>query len=320
MVSKKYRAQYAITADEIKKGVGRRLDKFLAERLSDLSRSYIQKLIAGGEITVRNCKVDKSYRLQEGDHILINIPAPRTVDLTPEKMELDIIHEDKEILVLNKPAGLVVHPDKHHQKGTLVHGLLYHISDLPAINGVYRPGIVHRLDKDTSGVLVTAKTENSMCCLLSQFEERKVKKVYRALVWGQVPHKKGKIKAPIGRDPDHRTRMKVRKENSREAVTHFEVLEIYHDFSYLELVLETGRTHQARVHLDFMGYPVVGDEKYNQCQQGKVTEIRGEKINRHLLHAFQLGFYHPGHQEFVSYEAPLPEIFQKMIDSSGKTG
>ena len=288
---------------------GRRIDKFLAEKHKDFSRSYIQKLIDEGHVKVNNKSIKKSYKLKDGDEIKIYEKENEKLDLEPYKIDLDIIYEDKNIIVINKPAGLLVHPSPHEKKETLVNALLYYTDDLSGIGGVIRPGIVHRLDKNTSGAIVVAKDDKSHKNLVKQFKNRNTKKIYKALVKGNFKYKDGKIDAPIGRDPKNRTKMAVTKKNSKRAVTYFEVLKKKDDYAYLRLKLETGRTHQIRVHLAYLGYPIIGDQKYDKKV---VTEINDIKIKRHMLHCSNLGFYHPIKEEWMEFEADLASDFLKL--------
>lgn len=286
-----------------------RIDKFLAEKHKDFSRSYIQKLIDEGHVKVNNKSIKKSYKLKDGDEIKIYEKENEKLDLEPYKIDLDIIYEDKNIIVINKPAGLLVHPSPHEKKETLVNALLYYTDDLSGIGGVIRPGIVHRLDKNTSGAIVVAKDDKSHKNLVKQFKNRNTKKIYKALVKGNFKYKDGKIDAPIGRDPKNRTKMAVTKKNSKRAVTYFEVLKKKDDYAYLRLKLETGRTHQIRVHLAYLGYPIIGDQKYDKKV---ITEINDIKIKRHMLHCSNLGFYHPIKEEWMEFEADLASDFLKL--------
>ena len=288
---------------------GLRIDKFLAEKHKDFSRSYIQKLIDEGHVKVNNKSIKKSYKLKDGDEIKIYEKENEKLDLEPYKIDLDIIYEDKNIIVINKPAGLLVHPSPHEKKETLVNALLYYTDDLSGIGGVIRPGIVHRLDKNTSSAIVVAKDDKSHKNLVKQFKNRNTKKIYKALVKGNFKYKDGKIDAPIGRDPKNRTKMAVTKKNSKRAVTYFEVLKKKDDYAYLRLKLETGRTHQIRVHLAYLGYPIIGDQKYDKKV---ITEINDIKINRHMLHCSNLGFYHPIKEEWMEFEADLASDFLKL--------
>lgn len=302
------KTEFLITGKQ--SNLNQRLDKFLDLMLKNCSRSYIQKLIKQGHVLVNEEVVSKSYRLKKEDQVVIDPPKPEDLSFEPISMELDIVYEDKFLMIINKPADLVVHPDAHHRKETLVNGLLDYFDKLPVVNGVYRPGIVHRLDKDTTGALVVAKTEPVMKNLLKQFKEREVEKNYRAVACGVVPHDRGKIDAPIGRDENQRTRMIVRKNKSREAVTRFEVLARKNNYTYLNLKPKTGRTHQIRVHLEFMGFPLAGDKIYDNPGIYDKKQV-GKNNNfipyRPLLHAYQIGFNHPVKDKFVEFEVPVPE-------------
>lgn len=290
--------EYRVDVDDNKT----RVDKYLARNIQDLSRSYIQDLIDEGKVMVNNRVVKKSYQLQTGDQILVKIPPPRAYDLEPLTMNLDILYEDKDILVINKQPNLTVHPVPGNRTHTLVNALLAYTDDLSGIHGMKRPGIVHRLDKNTSGALVVAKNDKSHRNLVNQFKDRKIKKNYRTLLTGRLKYRSGKIDAPIGRDPANRTKMKVIKENSKEAVTIFKVLEEFSDCTYVEVSLKTGRTHQIRVHFSYIGHPVIGDTRYGPCENKY-----GAK--RQLLHAYLLGFYHPVMGEWMEVKAPLAEDF-----------
>ena len=255
-----------------------RADKYLAKKMNGYSRSRIQDLFVSKNVFVDGNPVKKSYQLSKGERITVKIPEPDEPEIEPVKMNLDILFEDDDIIVLNKPSGLVVHPAPGTDEPTLLHGLLYHTRGLSSIGGVKRPGIVHRLDKDTSGVMVIAKTDKSHKNLSLQFKNREVTKFYRTVVEGKLKYFSGKIEAPIGRNPDNRTKMAVIEKNSRQAITYFKELDYSSDYTYIEAKPLTGRTHQIRVHLSYMGHPVVGDRKYGKAG----------KADRHLLHAFLL--------------------------------
>ncbi len=283
-----------------------RLDKFISEIKSNLSRNQIQKMIDNGQIKVNNKKEKKSYKVSYKDQIVIYRKEDRLLDLAKKEMDLDIIFEDEEVIVINKPAGLIVHPVKGNKKDTLVNALLAHSEKLGSINGTIRPGIVHRLDKNTSGTIVVAKSQKSLNNLIKQFKKRQVKKVYRTILKGTLPYNSGTIDAPIGRDPKNRTRMAVVKKNSKKAITEFKVIKRFSNYSYLKVVLKTGRTHQIRVHFAYIGFPILGDNKY-----GGQAEILN--LDHLLLHAYQLGFYHPLKDNWVEFEAELPEEFKKTL-------
>ncbi len=287
-----------------------RLDKYLAKENDDLSRNYIQQLIDKELVLVNNRIEKKSYQLKEGDEITLELPEPEEVKLKAEKIDFDLIYEDENLLVLNKPAGLVIHPGAGHSSGTLVNGLLEYCDDLSGINGELRPGIVHRLDKDTSGAMVVAKNDRAHRDLAKQFKERKVKKTYLALVYGKLKHERGKIDAAIGRDPRNRKKMTVTSKNSKRAVSNFEVLSINSGFSLLKVEIETGRTHQIRVHLDYINYPIVGDPKYGS--KNSRNAIPG--LERQFLHAYQLGFKDPITDEFSQYQAELSSDLKQVLN------
>ena len=288
---------------------GYRLDKFLAKKHEDFSRSYIQKLIDEEYVKVNNKNIKKSYILKQRDIVEVYEKENEKLDLEPYKIELNIIYEDENIIVINKPAGLLVHPSPHEKKKTLVNALLYYTDDLSGIGGVIRPGIVHRLDKNTSGAIVVAKDDKSHKNLSKQFKKRNTKKIYKAIVDGKFKYKDGKIDAPIGRDPSNRTRMAVTKKNSKRAVTYFEVLKKTENYSYVKLKIETGRTHQIRVHLAYLGYPIIGDQKYAETP---VIKINNSKVKRQMLHCSNLGFYHPIKGDWMEFEADLASDFLEL--------
>ena len=289
---------------------GLRIDKFLAEKHKDFSRSYIQKLINDEFVEVNDNSIKKSYKLKKGDIIKIYEKKNEELNLEPYKLNLDIIYEDKNIIIINKPAGLLVHPSPHEKKKTLVNALLDYTNDLSGIGGVKRPGIVHRLDKNTSGAIVVAKDDKSHRNLIKQFKNRETKKIYKAVVKGKFKYKSGKINAPIGRDPNNRTKMAVTKKNSKKSITHFEVIEKNSDYSYLKLKIETGRTHQIRVHLAYLGYPILGDSKYSKNDQKEKLDY---DLKRQLLHSFNLGFSHPIKNKWMEFKAKLPADFSEII-------
>lgn len=289
---------------------GSRLDIYLSRQIPDLSRSRAQKLIEDDCVFINQALcADKNYRLQAGDQVSVNIPYPEEPGLEPEEIRLDIIYEDQDLLVINKQRGMVVHPAPGHSKGTLVNALLSHCSDLSGIGGVMRPGIVHRLDKDTSGLLIVAKNDIAHRALSGQLKDRQLHREYIALVNGEVRPKIGRIEAPIGRHPRNRKKMAVLT-GGREAITRYRVLKYFDRYSLLKLILETGRTHQIRVHLAYIGYPVVGDPVYAKGGPGKLpTELAAPQA----LHAWRLTFKHPRTAERVQFSAPLPVEFTKTL-------
>lgn len=287
---------------------GKRLDVFLAEQFKELSRSYIQKLIADGMVLVNNLPQRANFRLKEGYVINLRVPELEPLQVAAEPLALDIYYEDADLIVVNKPRGMVTHPADGNFTGTLVNALLYHCQDLSGINGVMRPGIVHRLDKDTSGLIVVAKNDLAHTALAQQFKDRRVNRRYLALVHGRIREQTGEVDAPIGRDPRDRQRMAVVHKNSKPAVTTYRVLKRYQNYTYLSLKLMTGRTHQIRVHMAFIGHPVVGDPKYGPSKAH--FDLDGQ-----FLHAEILGFEHPRTGQYLEFRAPLPEVLQKILQS-----
>ena len=289
---------------------GGRLDQQITAHISDVSRNRIQKLIRSGLITVDDIRIVKpGHSLKGGERVSVVIPAPASSDLVPEAIPLDIIYEDRNVVIVNKPAGMVVHPSAGHDSGTLVQAVLAHAPDIEGIGEVLRPGVVHRLDKDTSGIIVFAKNDAAHQQLQAQFKEREVKKVYHALVDGAPPSPSGKIETHIGRDPKYRQKMAVvSKAKGREASTIYHTEENFSQHTFLEVHPHTGRTHQIRVHLAFIGCPVVGDTFYG---------VRGATlpVSRHLLHASQLEITLPEHDEPSTHKAPLPRDFLDVLTS-----
>ncbi|GAA4857651.1 RluA family pseudouridine synthase [Paenibacillus vulneris] len=287
---------------------GERIDKFITESLEeDVSRTQVQQWIKDGHLTVNGATVKANYKIAEGDRLLLTIPEPEELNLEPEPIPLEVVYEDSDVIVVNKPRGLVVHPAPGHYSGTLVNALLYHCKDLSGINGVMRPGIVHRIDKDTSGLLMAAKNDLAHVSLAAQLKEHSVNRKYLAVVHGNVAHDNGTIDAPIGRDPHDRKLYTVTDKNSKHAVTHFVVLERFGDFTLLELKLETGRTHQIRVHMKFIGHPLAGDPAYGPVKSKHVG------MDGQALHAAVLGFVHPRTGEHLQFEAELPEDMQHLL-------
>ncbi len=294
---------------------GQRLDVFLAG-VGSLSRARVQRLIADGHALVMGRPQKPGHRVSAGERVQLRIPPATPLTLIPEAIPLDILHEDDDLIVLNKPPGLVVHPGAGRSTGTLVHALLAHCGTLPGIGGVERPGIVHRLDRDTSGVLVVAKTEEAHQSLSRQFKARAVKKQYLALVHGEVPQDSGRIEAAIGRREHDRKRMGVRKSGGRQARTAYHVVRRLPGMTLLALDLETGRTHQIRVHLAHVGHPVVGDQVYGGRRSSRRAPTDGPHAARQMLHAWRLGFHHPRTGGWLEFTAPIPRDFLQLAGPS----
>lgn len=293
--------EYEIT---IKQQKGR-IDKVLAEIIPDKTRSAIQLWIKDGYVLVNDEAVKTNYKVQEGDEIKITEPELQELDVVAENIPLEIVYQDSDVVVINKPQGMVVHPSAGHPNGTLVNALLYHIHDLSGINGKIRPGIVHRIDKDTSGLLMVAKNDLAHEKLAAQLKDKTSIREYVALVHGVIPHEKGTIDAPLGRSKVDRKKQDI-VDGGRDAVTHFRVLERFKDFTLVSLTLETGRTHQIRVHMKYIGYPVAGDPVY-----GPRKTLPG---NGQFLHAKKLGFKHPKNNEMMVFEKEIPEVFEETLN------
>lgn len=304
--------QIVFTVDE--SHVDLRLDKFLAESNKNMSRNYIQKIIEEGYVRVNHeLENVKKRKLEIGDEVCLVIPTPKPLDVKPEVMELEIIYEDSDLILVNKPRGLVVHPAPGNYTGTLVNGILAHCQDLSSINGVIRPGIVHRIDKDTSGLIVIAKNDYSHCKLAEQLKDHSMTREYRGIVMGTFKETEGMVDAPIGRNPKDRLKMGVVKENSKEARTHYKVLESFKSgFSYMSFKLETGRTHQIRVHMAFINHPLLGDPLYGK------NKIRFG-VEGQLLHAQTLGFIHPRTENYMEFKSEPPKIFLEVLEKLRKT-
>lgn len=286
---------------------GIRIDKFISDSLEELTRSYVQRLMDEGSITVNNDGVKSNYKVRNGDVITVIVPEIKEPDILPEDIPLDIVYEDRDMLVVNKPQGMVVHPAVGNYTGTLVNALMYHCGDsLSGINGEKRPGILHRIDKDTSGLLMVAKSDRAHLGLAEQIKEHSLTRAYKALVHGGFAEDKGMYADPIGRHPIDRKKMAVSYKNSREAVTHYNVLERFGKYTYVECILETGRTHQIRVHMSHHGHPVVGDKTYG---------VRKEefKLDGQLLHAYKIGFIHPVSGEYMEFEAEIPDYYKNVL-------
>lgn len=282
-----------------------RLDSFLAQN-TEFSRSKITKLIKEGQILVNGSKVKAGYALRENDEIVIDY-VEEEMKAEPENLNLDIVYEDEDVIVVNKPNGMVVHPAIGNPNGTLVNGLMYHSKNLSTINGEFRPGIVHRIDADTTGLLMVAKNDNAHIKLAKQLEEKTAHRIYYAIVEGVINNETGTIDAPIGRDNRDRKKMAVCEENSKHAVTHFRVIERYKRATLIELKLETGRTHQIRVHMKYIGHPVVNDPVYGNRKM--IFDESGQ-----CLHAKELGFVHPVTNEFMKFDSDLPECFVNIME------
>ena len=302
---------------------GQRLDLFLAGQELNLSRSRIQKLIEEGKITVQDKKVKSHYKIKGDEKIVIEIPPPEKLSLEPQDIPLDIVYEDKDSLVVNKPAGMVVHPAAGNYKNTLVNALLFHCKDLSGINGVLRPGIVHRLDKNTSGLLVVAKNDFSHTNLADQLKDRTLTREYAALCWGRLPKEKGVVETLIGRSTGDRKMMTVVKQKGREAITEYEVLERFPLGDFLRIKLKTGRTHQIRVHFLYLNHPIIGDPEYGGRKKhlGMIKESFKalanqvlKLIDRQALHAKKIGFVHPRTKKYMEFESELPGDMKILLD------
>ncbi len=287
--------------------IGSRIDVFIAEELDELTRSAVQKLIAEGNVWVNDAHVKANYKLKGGESIRLLLPQAEETEILPEDIPLDILYEDDSVIVVNKPQGMVVHPAAGHSSGTLVNALLFHCKDsLSGINGQLRPGIVHRIDKDTSGVLMAAKNDKAHHFLAEQLAEHSITRKYIAIAMNGFREDSGTVDAPIGRDPKDRKRMTVTQRNGRHAVTHYRVLERFGQLSLIEVQLETGRTHQIRVHMSHIGHPLLGDPVYGSKKQP--YRLQGQ-----ALHAAKLGFIHPDSKEYMEFTAPLPPYFEELL-------
>ena len=303
---------------------GERLDSYLSAQIPELSRTRIQKAIAAGEVLVDGAPALKSaQKVREGERIHLVFSPPKPLEIVPENIPLDIVHEDDWLLVVNKAAGMVVHPAPGHERGTLVHALLYHCANLSGIGGILRPGIVHRLDAGTSGLLVVAKGDETHIALSRALMERRVSRMYCAIVWGEMPHETGIIDMPIGRSPRDRKKMAVVTEGGKEAQTAYYVVDSLGPFQYIRLKLGTGRTHQIRVHLSRIGHPVLGDSDYGGRKErrggltGKAVAAADRAlsmIDRQALHAEELRFVHPATGALMKFTAPLPGDFRAVLD------
>lgn len=284
-----------------------RIDKCICDYMDSLSRSYIQKLIKAGNVFVNEAPVKANYKVKTDDSVRFVIPDSVEPDIPAQNIPLEILYEDKDILIVNKPKNMVVHPAPGHYEGTVVNAVMYHCKDaLSGINGVMRPGIVHRIDKDTTGSLIICKNDEAHNDIAAQLKEHSINRRYRAVVWGRIASDEGVVDAPIGRHPTDRKKMAINEKNGKRAVTHYKVLERFDKFTYIECRLETGRTHQIRVHMASIGHPLLGDEVYSGAKSPYKTEGQ-------TLHAMTLGFVHPTTKEYMEFEAPLPEYFENIL-------
>ncbi|WP_172249817.1 RluA family pseudouridine synthase [Saccharibacillus deserti] len=294
--------QWNVSAESQKQ----RLDKYVTEAMGDeVSRSQIQLWIDQGHVTVNGKTAKANHKLTEGETVEVRIPAPESVDIVPEDIPLEVVYEDSDVIVVNKPRGMVVHPAVGHSSGTLVNALMFHCKDLSGINGEVRPGIVHRIDKDTSGLLMAAKNDKAHTSLADQLKEHSVSRIYRALVHGNIGHDHGTVDANLARDPHDRKMFTVVSSGGKHAITHFNVMERFGDYTLLELKLETGRTHQIRAHMKFIGHPLVGDPMYGRTG--------GLKLQGQALHAASLGFTHPASGERLEFSAPIPADLEELL-------
>lgn len=286
-----------------------RIDKCMSLLVENLSRSFIQKLIKEGNVLVNGKPVKGSYRVKCDDEVVFSVPESVEPDIEPENIPLDILYEDADLIVVNKPKGMVVHPAAGHYTGTLVNALMYHCGkDLSGINGVLRPGIVHRIDRDTTGSVIACKNDKAHRCIAEQLKEHSINRRYRAICFGELKQEEGTIDQPIGRHPNDRKKMAVNYQNGKRAVTHYRVLQRFKGYTYIECVLETGRTHQIRVHMASIGHPLLGDELYGNPKNLAMKGLQGQ-----TLHAMIIGFVHPSTHEYMEFEAPLPEYFQNLL-------
>ena len=300
-------SQIRLEADE--SYMDERLDKFLSAVLPDQSRSYLQKMIKDGSVLVNGKAQKTSYRMEDQDEVLVDLPELKEPEIEAENIPLDILYEDDDLLMVNKPKGMVVHPSAGHLTGTLVNAVMYHCKDcLSGINGVMRPGIVHRIDMDTTGVLVICKNDKAHNHVAAQLKEHSITRKYRAIVHGVIKEEEGTVDASIGRHPVERKKMAAGVKNGKRAVTHYRVLQRFRNHTYIECQLETGRTHQIRVHMASIGHPLLGDTVYGPAKNP--LHLQGQ-----TLHAQVLGLIHPSTGEYLEVEAPLPEYFEKLLKS-----
>lgn len=285
-----------------------RIDKYLSDHMYGTSRSFIQKLAKTENVKVFNTICKPNYKVNAGDIIFVTIPKPMTPDILPENIPLDIVYEDADIIIVNKPKRMVVHPASGHYNGTLVNALMYHCGNkLSGINGVMRPGIVHRIDMDTTGLLVICKNDNAHAYISDQLKNHSVTRTYHAIVHGVIKEDTGTVHAPIGRDPNNRVKMAILPNAGKDAITHYKVLERFKEYTYIECRLETGRTHQIRVHMSSIGYPLLGDKVYgnSKCPYN---------LTGQTLHAKTLGFLHPDTHKYICFDSKLPDYFEHLLE------
>lgn len=290
------------------KSSGLRIDKFLTESCPDYTRSFLQKLLKSELVEVNGKPVKSSYKTTAGDTVTFEVPEAVEAEITAQEMPLDILYEDEDVILINKPKGMVVHPAAGHYEGTLVNGLMHHCREqLSGINGVMRPGIVHRIDMDTTGVLIVCKNDLAHNSIAEQLKVHSITRKYYAVVFGSLKDDEGTIHAPIGRHPNDRKKMSINSKNGKDAVTHYKVLERFHGYTLVECRLETGRTHQIRVHMASIGHPLLGDQVYGPAKQP--FRLQGQ-----TLHAGVLGFLHPRTGEYMEFSAPLPKYFEELLE------
>lgn len=295
--------QFSVSGED----AGVRIDRYLSDQCQEVSRSYLQKLLKDEAVLVSGKPVKSNYKVNAGDNIELSMPEAVEPEIEAEELDLDVLYEDKDIIIINKPKGMVVHPAAGHYSGTLVNGLMAHCrQDLSGINGILRPGIVHRIDMDTTGVLIACKNDIAHNSIAEQLKEHSITRKYYAIVHGNLKDDEGTINAPIGRHPVDRKKMSINERNGREAVTHYKVLERFQQFTYVECQLETGRTHQIRVHMASIGHPLLGDAVYGPAKSP--FRLQGQ-----TLHAGVLGIIHPRSGEYMEFTAPLPDYFEDLL-------
>jgi len=295
----------------VKEDENERVDKFLATRFPDFTRSFIQKAIKNGQIKLNGKDFKSNYKLKLDDKIEINIEDPIELEIEPEDIPLDILYEDDDVLIINKPKNMVVHPSAGHFSHTLVNAIMFHCKDsLSGINGIIRPGIVHRIDMNTTGSLIICKNDVSHTKIAEQIKEHSVNRIYVGLVYGRLANDEGTVEGPIGRNPSDRKKMAINYKNGKPAITHYKVLERFNEYTFVKFKLETGRTHQIRVHMASIGHPLVGDDIYSNNKKCKFKHLEGQ-----CLHARTIGFIHPTLNQYVEFQAPIPEYLDKLLNT-----